>query len=99
MLVQNLPPDSALHRAVAGHAWTRDRDWLAADAVDALRQLLVLTANVNRDEKSAPIDPPEPVRRPGAAEAAKARAKAEAKEIAEARAAHARIRSQLLPGR
>lgn len=66
MLVQHLPRDSALLRALHGEAadWSVT-DYLLASAVDQLAEANWMFATVNRDEDAEPLDFPEPVRRPG----------------------------------
>lgn len=73
--MEGLPPDSAAHRAVLGHDWTRHWQWYLADVRDIMAQLLVLTANVNRKPGSAAESAPESVWRPETS--------AEAKQLAE----------------
>lgn len=67
MLVRHLPRDSALLREVQGEAaeWSLT-DHLLASVVDQLAQSNWMFATVNRDEDAEPLDPPEPLPRPGA---------------------------------
>ena len=66
MLVQHLPRDSALARALHGESadWTVT-DHLLATVVDQLAEANWMFATVNRDEDSEPLEYPEPVPRPG----------------------------------
>ncbi|MEV7137078.1 hypothetical protein [Streptomyces tauricus] len=67
MLVQHLPRDSALIRALHGEAadWSVT-DYLLAAVVDQLAEANWMFATVNRDEDSEPLEFPEAVPRPGA---------------------------------
>ncbi|MGN9819440.1 hypothetical protein ACTMUQ_29340 [Streptomyces sp. SD11] len=67
VLVQHLPRDSALIRALHGEAadWSVT-DYLLAAVVDQLAEANWMFATVNRDEDAESIDFPEPVPRPGA---------------------------------
>ncbi|WP_435862954.1 hypothetical protein [Streptomyces phaeochromogenes] len=67
MLIQHLPRDSALVRALHGEAadWSVT-DHLLATVVDQLAEANWMFATVNRDEDAESIDFPEPVPRPGA---------------------------------
>ncbi|CAM4137010.1 hypothetical protein NORO109296_20825 [Nocardiopsis rhodophaea] len=80
MLVEHLPPDSAMHRAARGHAWTDDTYLLAA-LTDAVREHATLTAAVN-SKHPASVRRPEPVPRPvdEAEQAAKAEQERELRE-------------------
>ncbi|MFJ8022030.1 hypothetical protein [Streptomyces sp. NPDC096311] len=66
VLVQHLPRDSALARALHGEAadWSLT-DHLLASVVDQLAEANWMFATVNRDEDSEPLEHPEPVPRPG----------------------------------
>ncbi|MET7514214.1 hypothetical protein ABZS88_12165 [Streptomyces sp. NPDC005480] len=67
VLVRHLPRDSALPRELHGEAaeWTTS-DHLLAAVVDQLAEANWMFATVNRDEDAEPIDPPQPLPRPGA---------------------------------
>lgn len=84
-----MPTDSAAHRAMVGHNWTHDRDWLTADIRDAIATLAAMFGNVNRAEGSPAVPMPPMAPRPGQADRAAANEKRE-------RAAHDRMRAQLL---
>jgi hypothetical protein len=90
VLVEHLPPDSALHRAARGHAWGDDT-YILAEAADALRSLVALTAAVN--SKNGKYKPPQPLPRPGED------ADQERDREAEARARHDQLKAKLLPAR
>ncbi|MBB6172172.1 ADP-ribosylglycohydrolase [Nocardiopsis mwathae] len=62
VLVEHLPPDSALHRSARGHTWSDDTYLLAA-ITDAVREHATLTAAVNAKNPRA-IKRPDPVPRP-----------------------------------
>ncbi|MEV0494788.1 hypothetical protein [Streptomyces atratus] len=66
VLVRHLPRDSALAHSLHGEAseWTTT-DHLLAVVVDQLAEANWMFATVNRDEDTEPIDPPQPVPRPG----------------------------------
>lgn len=80
VMVEGLPPNGALARAVAGHHW-QQRDWHGADMVDLLGRVLTVLINANRGEKASAIPYPEAVWRPDD----KARAKAKKKKAAQDR--------------
>lgn len=89
-MVEGLPPNGALARRMAGHHWEHS-DFMLADVLDALGQLVTDFRNANKREE-APVQPyPEPVWRPEKPGVAKARKKAAAREAAEARAGYQRI--------
>ncbi|GAA1358110.1 hypothetical protein GCM10009612_27530 [Streptomyces beijiangensis] len=69
MLVQHMPRDSALARAIHGEAadWTAT-DHLLAYVVDQLAEANWMFATVNRDEDEEPLEYPAPLRRPGITE-------------------------------
>lgn len=97
MLVEGLPADGALGRAVSGSVW-RLSDYRDADMVDALERIFTALYNAHRGEK-APVMPwPEPVPRPGDP-SPEAKAKAQAKEARAAREGYEDIVSQVAPGR
>ncbi len=93
VLIEHLPPDSAVHRAARGHNWD-DGTYILAEATDAIRALLALTAAVN--SKKGKYKPPPPIPRPDQAEddAEDARDRE-----AEARARHDALKKKLLPAR
>ncbi|GAA1221485.1 hypothetical protein GCM10009665_09620 [Kitasatospora nipponensis] len=66
VLVKHLPRDGALNRELHGEAadWSVT-DHLLASAVDHLAVANWMFAAVNRDEDAEPMDPPEPLVRPG----------------------------------
>lgn len=55
VMVEHLPPGSAVHRAANG-PWG-DQDWVLHDVSSRLRDLLVLTSNLNRPKNAAPRHP------------------------------------------
>ncbi|MFF2504169.1 hypothetical protein ACFVTY_12450 [Streptomyces sp. NPDC058067] len=69
VLVQHMPRDSALAHSLHGEAaeWTT-ADHLLAAVVDQLAEANWMFATVNRDEDTDPLDPPQPVPRPGSAD-------------------------------
>lgn len=56
MLVEGLPPDSALGRAVNGTAW-QDREYLLHDIDSRIRDLFALTYNVHAGPDAQPMKP------------------------------------------
>jgi hypothetical protein len=97
VLVEGLPSDGALGRAVTGSAW-RLSDYHDADMVDALEKIFITLYNVHRAE-GAPVLPwPEPVARPGDP-SPEAKAKAQEREAREAREGYEDIVGQVAPGR
>ncbi|GGX01892.1 hypothetical protein [Streptomyces chryseus] len=64
VMVQGLPPDGAMARAMAGHHW-QHIDWAAAETRDMVERLFVAFCNANRDPKSAAVPYPERTWRPG----------------------------------
>ncbi|MDH6111168.1 hypothetical protein P3T36_003192 [Kitasatospora sp. MAP12-15] len=66
VLIRHLPRDSALNRELLGEAvdWSVT-DYLLAHVVDHLAVANWMFATINRDEDADPLDPPEPVARPG----------------------------------
>ncbi|MFI5533756.1 hypothetical protein ACIA8O_34995 [Kitasatospora sp. NPDC051853] len=66
VLIKHLPRDSALTRELHGEAadWSTT-DYLLANVVDHLAVANWMFATINRDEEADPLDPPEPVVRPG----------------------------------
>ncbi|MGW1219462.1 hypothetical protein ACWD6O_34330 [Streptomyces californicus] len=89
-MVEGLPPDGALARRMAGHHWIH-RDFMTADLVDLLSQLVVNHRNANKPE-DAPVQPhAEPVWRPEKPSVKKKRKKKARREAAEARAGYERI--------
>lgn len=56
MLVEGLPPDSALGRAINGTSW-QDREYLLHDIDSRIRDLFALAYNIHRDPKTAPMTP------------------------------------------
>ncbi|WP_457032608.1 hypothetical protein [Kitasatospora sp. P5_F3] len=68
VLIKHLPRDSALTRELHGDAadWSTT-DYLLANVVDHLAVANWMFATINRDEEAEPLDPPEPVTRPGGA--------------------------------
>ncbi|WP_263170688.1 hypothetical protein [Streptomyces sp. SCSIO ZS0520] len=96
VLVEGLPPSGALARRLAGHHW-QHADFLTAELVDRIGQLVTDFRNTNRAEKAPPQPYPEPVWRPGRQAAKKARAKKDRKERASARAGYQRLVAQLTP--
>lgn len=66
MLIRHLPRDSEVNRELHGEAaeWGV-ADYLMAAAVDHLAVANWMTATLNRDEESEPLEYPEPVPRPG----------------------------------
>lgn len=97
MLVEHLPPDGALARAVRGHPWTL-ADHHAADTVDVLHILLTAFLNVHREEKAPALPWPEPVWRPGDPTPEEKAAAAE-RSAREARAGYDDIVALAAPGR
>ncbi len=92
VLVENLPPDSAVHRAVAGHDW-RAGEFLTAALVDRVGQLVELTRAMNFEPHT--VTWPPLVLRPGDADVAAQTAKATAK----ADEAMRDVMRQMTPGR
>ncbi|WP_420034364.1 hypothetical protein ACN2WE_19200 [Streptomyces sp. cg28] len=66
LLVRHMPGDSALARELHGEGadW-QVTDYLLAHVVDLLQEANWMFATVNRDEDSEPIEPPQPLDRPG----------------------------------
>ncbi|MGW7611371.1 hypothetical protein ACWGKW_29750 [Streptomyces sp. NPDC054766] len=66
VLVRHLPRDSTLHRELYGEGaeWSVT-DHLLAAVVDRLAESNWMFATVHRDEDSEPLDPPQPLQRPG----------------------------------
>lgn len=75
VVIDNLGPGSALHRAVSGTAWT-DTDYLLAHVIDAERLALWQRSNEGAKNPSAK---PSPYLRPGEAEAKQERLDASAR--------------------
>jgi len=71
VMVEHLPPDSAAHRAAAGHDW-QVREYLLAQAVDQLAALFELTRAAHFDPQK--FTAPTLVERPGDKAAAAAAA-------------------------
>ncbi|WP_256094752.1 hypothetical protein [Streptomyces sp. EN27] len=95
-MVEGLPPNGALARRLAGHHWEHS-DFMLADVLDAVGQLVTDFRNANKAEK-APVQPyPEKVWRPEKPGAAKKRKKKAAREAAEGRAGYRRIVSLATP--
>ena len=61
-MVEHLPHDSALHRAVRGHAW-KETEYLLAEVADAVRTLAGITVAVN-SKRPKSVKMPEPLPRP-----------------------------------
>lgn len=66
MLIEGLPPDSALHRRYPQSRGWDNQEYLTADLVDAVQSLFNLTMAANSE--SGAYEPPEPLARPGDAE-------------------------------
>lgn len=96
-MVEQLPPDGALARAIRGHSWQTDTYHLA-DAVDLLGRLLVDFRNANRGEKARAAPYPDPVPRPGDP-TPKQKAKRARKAARKAREGYDDIVRQVAPGR
>ncbi|MEU8704210.1 hypothetical protein [Streptomyces sp. NPDC048565] len=96
-MVEGLPPDGALARRLAGHHWEH-RDFMLADVVDALGQLVTDFRNVNRAEKTPPTPYPDRAWRPEKPAAKQKRERQARHEAEEARAGYLRIVSQVTPG-
>ncbi|MGV4890415.1 hypothetical protein ACSR0Z_28125 [Streptomyces viridosporus] len=75
---------------MAGHHWQHS-DYMLADLVDGISQLVTDFRNANRAEKAAPQPYPEPAWRPESAKAKKKRQRKARREAAEARAGYQRI--------
>lgn len=87
VLVEHLPPDSALHRAARGHAWT-DETYLLALVADLLQ---ISNAQVAKG-LGARVPKPKPLPRP------KSSGQGEGEDrAAAAREAHRRLAAKLLP--
>lgn len=95
-MVEGLPPDGAVARAAAGHHW-QHRDFLTAELVDLMAQLVTDFRNANRPEKTPQGPYPEPVWRPESPGAKKKREKKARKDAADARSGYLRIVSQVTP--
>lgn len=91
VLVENLPPDSALHRAARGHTWTDDT-YLLAEIGDAVRDHATYTVAVNSKNPRS-IKRPERLPRP-VDEAEEERKAAEAQEL---HTAYANVVARLTP--
>ncbi|MCR8947235.1 hypothetical protein NW249_34680 [Streptomyces sp. OUCMDZ-4982] len=89
-MVEGLPPDGALARKLAGHHWEH-RDFLTADVVDLLGQLVTDFRNANRREDAPVQSYPKPVWRPEKPSVKKRRKKKAARQAAEARTGYLRI--------
>lgn len=79
VMIEHLPPDSAVHRAARGHAWL-EREYLLAETADAVRTLIAITVAVN-SKRPKSVKMPDPLPRP-VDEADEARKQAE-REAAE----------------
>ncbi|MEW2391162.1 hypothetical protein AB0933_22705 [Streptomyces venezuelae] len=66
VLIRHLPREGAVARETEGEAaeWSVG-DYLLAHAVDQLAQANWMFATVNQDEDADPLDPPQPIPRPG----------------------------------
>ncbi|MEU3289892.1 hypothetical protein [Streptomyces longwoodensis] len=64
VMVEGLPPNGAVARAVNGHAW-QTLDYAAADTRDLAALQLTAFVNANRDPKKPPMPWPKPGWRPG----------------------------------
>ncbi|MEU3020087.1 hypothetical protein ABZ635_22130 [Nocardiopsis sp. NPDC007018] len=62
VMVEHLPQDSALHRAVRGHGW-QESEYLLAEVADAVRTLAAITVAVN-SKRPKSVKMPEPLPRP-----------------------------------
>lgn len=97
VLVEGLPSDGALGRAVTGSAWQLS-DYRDADMADALERIFTALYNAHRAEGAHVMPWPDPVPRPGDP-SPKAKAKAKAKEARAAREGYEDIVGQVAPGR
>ncbi|MFD7111497.1 hypothetical protein ACFWAF_15010 [Streptomyces microflavus] len=83
-MVEGLPPTGALARRLSGHHWEH-RDFMTADLVDVMGQLVTDFRNANKAEKSPTLPYPERVWRPEKPGAKKQRQKKARREATEAR--------------
>ena len=88
-MVEGLPPDGALARAVSGTPWGTT-EYQLAKILDRLGRMETDFRNANRPEKSSPQDYPEREWRPGDP-SPKRKAKAERKAARKARQGYQRI--------
>lgn len=95
-MVEGLPPNGAVARAAAGHHW-QHADFMTADLVDLLAQLVTDFRNANRSEKTPAQEYPPAAWRPNEKAANKARKKKARRDAAEARAGYLRIVAQVTP--
>ncbi|MFJ2182988.1 hypothetical protein ACIOJG_20440 [Streptomyces anulatus] len=89
-MVEGLPPNGALARRLAGHHWEHS-DFMTADLVDAIGQLVTDFRNANKAEKAPAQQYPDRVWRPEKPGTAKKRKKKAAREAVEARNGYQRI--------
>ncbi|MGQ4486896.1 hypothetical protein ACN6LM_003911 [Streptomyces sp. SAS_281] len=94
-MVEGLPANGALARAITGSPWGTV-EYQLAKALDRLGRMEVDFRNANRAEKSAAQEYPEPEWRPGDP-TPKQKAKAERKAQRQARTGHLRLVRQLTP--
>lgn len=89
VLIDGVPPTSALGRAIAGNSWTDETHLLAmiADLVQVSNAQIAAAAGAKGVKK------PKPLPRPESAEGQ------EHDSTAEAREAHRRLVAQVMPGR
>lgn len=81
VMIEHLPPDSALHRAARGHDWL-EGEYLLAETADAVRTLAAITVAVN-SKRPKSVKMPDPLPRPtDEAEEARKREREEAAESA-----------------
>lgn len=83
VMIEHLPPDSALHRAARGHSW-QDQEYLQATIADSVRTLAAITVAVN-SKRPQSVKMPKPLPRPvdEVEEQKKAEAEAEATAVYE----------------
>lgn len=94
-MVEGLPPNGALARAITGSPWGTV-EYQLAKALDRLGRMETDFRNANRAEKSAAQEYPEPEWRPGDP-TPKQKAKAARKDRREARGGYLRLVGQLTP--
>ncbi|MFE7624623.1 hypothetical protein [Streptomyces sp. NPDC057509] len=97
-MVEGLPPDGALARAITGSPWGTT-EYQLASILDRLGRMEVDFRNANRPEKTSPAKYPDREWRPGdpVPKTPKQKAKAARKDRREARGGYLRLVGQLTP--
>lgn len=96
VMVEQLPPDSAVVRAVRGTHWTTG-DYHLANAADELAVLTTAFLNVHRPENQSALPWPDRAWRPGDPTPEDKAEDAETRRE-QARAAYGRVLAQVMPG-